>query len=233
MAEPNESHARTPSAWRRVGGAALGVLEWIIAGACLIGGLCVVGSGAGWRVDLVANLAGHWGWALPPAVLWLAARRRWWKGVVAGVGLALVLSVWLSPRAERADPGGVPAERRVRVLHVNAGGMTPDATGLVAMIRSSGADIVAVTDCPTSLAREIWERRWVADLYPWCLRRPINANNPWQFVLSRWPLDDATAWGTDPAEARPLTATVHRPGGALVFLLLHPLSPRTGARWET
>src|SRR5262245_14714797 len=120
-----------------------------------------------------------------PAVFtaaWLVRRRRLWVGFGAAVALGGYLygRMWW-PKFPPASVGGVT----VTVMTFNMLGYNQHPEGVVATIRSSGADVVALQELNPPTAAHI--QRDLTDIYPYQALDP-RAGDSGMGVVSRYPL---------------------------------------------
>ncbi len=182
-------------------------------------------AGLGWLPDLLANLTAQLAILSGGCALWWLAHRRWSAG--AGAVLAAIAQVaWIAtPRAPRvgADPRDL-----VRFLIHNAGpGNLRGAEG-VGAAALSGADVVVLVEMSPEARRALDDPGLGADFPGREIRYPVEGQNGWTAVLSRWPV----RLESGPAPDFPIALVVERPAGAFGLIALHAPSPRTAARWR-
>jgi endonuclease/exonuclease/phosphatase (EEP) superfamily protein YafD len=185
-------------------------------------------AGAGWVIDLMANLVAQAGVAalglgLTACIVRRFRRQAWvWLAIAA----ACVVSVGLAPRAPHRS-GLAPPAQRVRIGVYNAHPAYTDPAGAIAAVAALDADVVLFTEAPTRLARQITAGA-LEPRFGWSLvRRPQRGERPWQAAVSRWPL----VLLESPPETDALSFRVERPGSPFVVVGLHPPSPRSARDW--
>jgi len=177
-----------------------------------------LGADRWWPATLVL-FGPRWVFTLPlllfvPLALGFERRQLTWLAAAAAVLFGPFMGLRLPLFRDAAD--GPP----IRVLTCNVGGPGMDRETLARLIRESGADIVALQECPRETALKVlpgWtlvteERLVVAARAPVTRARGRRIMHP----PSQWP------------RASALQCVVHLPEGDLSFSSIHLPSPRQG-----
>lgn len=230
-AEVDQSPVRASLRRRRSRG--LGLVLWTGLVVAVVGVAAWPFAAVGWVVDLVAQLTAHAVMVAGVLTVLAAGLRRWRLVLVAagavavgGVGLMQGRAWTLAP----ATPGVAP----VRVLVYNAlSANTSEPARVRGCILGSDADIVALLEPPDWLIEELKAGGAWREAYPWYWVAP-KAEAGFKVLMSRWP-QRSTDTGVDEPQRTALPgfreAIIDRPGGAFVFALIQPKSPRSAARW--
>jgi vancomycin resistance protein VanJ len=177
-----------------------------------------------WPVALMNTFA-HWillpAVALLPVMLWL---RRWPMVVVMSVGAIVFL--WLFGGLFLPQPSAATSGQDLTVMTYNVAHTFVDSDDLVAALRSSGADIIALEELTAEQARVI--ERDVIDLYPY--QALYGYGIPGKGLLSRYPILEEELFYMQAQRLPHLRATitvddVHPP---ITVIIAHPPPPGIG-----
>jgi vancomycin resistance protein VanJ len=124
---------------------------------------------------------------LPLSILY----RRWWITLNLAIACVVFLSsygVFFTPRSMAA----VPSAATLKILTYNLHAEAKDLDGMIAVIRASGADIVALQEVSAAATSRF--SKDLAQLYPYQALHPQRYANAGQGVLSRYPLVADQYW---------------------------------------
>ncbi|MCC7389887.1 MAG: endonuclease/exonuclease/phosphatase family protein [Phycisphaerales bacterium] len=189
-------------------------------------------AGAGWVVDLAANLTAQWLTLAILLALVACPLRRWRAAAVCALcALAAWAGLLATPRADRAS--GANPDAVVRVLVMNAAPSNRRTDDLVDAIRDADPDVLIVLETPETLLPFLKDGGGLRDRLPhgWV---PDHAGESFRAVLTRWPQRGGDDWEAGPwatADHGLRVMRVERPGGAFTLVVAHPASPRTARRW--
>lgn len=196
-----------------------------------------------WSIDLVANLGAQFLLlSLIVLLIVLALRRRGPVLVVLGSCLLHLPPLLLDRAAYLPKALSAPGESRppsvVRCLHYNDSNRSEPDT-IRALMDRSNADVMHILSPPVRLQTPVIEHDALRTVFPGRLLRPWRPRPAGPeteitpaFVVSRWPITQIPADPKEPMSDRLLVGIVERPGGRFGVLAMHPISPRTSARWE-
>lgn len=185
--------------------------------------------GAGWVVDLCANLSAQ---GLAVGVLmaaWFGIRRRWWSAMACG--LVVVAFGWalLQPRALHRSVG---APGGLRLVVVNGLASNPEIERSRDWLEGSRADVVVLLEPPWELRGEIRREGALSEYYPWRVAKGAEANGSHEVVLSRLPMREVEVTGRAAICEAYTAVVVTTPAGDVGLVSMQPESPRTLARWR-
>jgi vancomycin resistance protein VanJ len=180
-----------------------------------------------WWLFLLSSLSVYLFIPLPLVLLtaWRTRRRELWLGFFMGVGLWLYLYgalFWPETQAVQAN------DQILRVATYNALGTNPDTAGMLAVIRETNADVIAIQELNPELARALVNE--TSELYPYQTLQP-EVGVTGMGIISRYPLQslpfqsEAAYWIGQPQLAR-----LDFNGQAVVLFNFHAVPPQAGAR---
>ncbi len=179
-----------------------------------------------WQVLLVENLLS---WMLLPSVpllIVVALLRRWRRaalvGPVAASFLALYGAFFLPNLNAATACSAGPECRRLTVMSYNLlGDERPDVDAQVALIRESGAEIVALQEVSERAAAAI--ERDLADLYPYRILEPRGI--PGTGLLSKYPILESEVFQLTPGYLYQGRAVIDWQGQPVTVFSAHPPAP--------
>ena len=192
----------------------------------------------GWKV-LHALAGDRWWWLfllnsfapllflpLPalPVIALVTRRRTLWLGSAAVLGLWLVLygDLFL-PHTGPAPPGGPT----LTVMTWNVLGFNEATDGVVAAVRRSGADVVALQELNPAVARALHQE--LADQYPYQALDP-QPGVTGMGVLSRYPLRSLAVAFPDGWVGRPQVLALDLAGQPVTLVNFHAVPPLARGR---
>jgi len=233
--EPEQRTARPGERRRAIARRALLLLGWIIALTLALASGAWLFSGAGWRIDLIANLTAQ---VMLVAIVIAAgfALLRWWRHEIPiAVALSLCAFGLASDRAERADAGRAGGGDPVRVLAYNVYASDRIGAAAARIVEATDADVLVVIEPTSDVVRLLRDSESFRERYPHrSPGRPITARPT---VISRWPIESlrlrygAVQTGSPSPGMSPTGVIVRRPGGAFIVIATHPPSPRSEEAW--
>ena len=186
----------------------------------ILGGLLPLGARLWWVLDLFTHFRLQF-LALALLVLGFGIARRRYR-LSALLGAVICLNAWpllpYLPRSASGD-GATNDGAPLVVLSINVEARNPDYDSVIARIRESNAELVALIELSPGLSDRLSE---VADLYPYRFTQPAN-NNFGIAVLSRYPLEAPELFPLGPSQA--IETAVGTPGGKLTLMAVHPFPP--------
>jgi endonuclease/exonuclease/phosphatase (EEP) superfamily protein YafD len=196
----------------------------------------IIGGWVYW-FDVLASQQMLIGWiVLGTGALMLIARRR-----IPGVICILLAMVSLYPvfTGRHLTLAGVDLEHKpdgvIRVVTWNTHPQNDAWRADLEIILQLNADVIVLLEVPPELSRSIRNRN-LLDSTPysnWKHRAWVDQEVSPSFLLSRWKVEQIDVSSRPAYAQHHLFVSVDRPDGAFVAGLIHPLSPRTKARWLT
>lgn len=190
------------------------------------------------------------------SLVFYALRRRWLYVALMLVVLAGHTFVLAPDRAAHAPGSGAfsstaptslaplaPTQgQTLRVLSFNVGPLNPRGLDALDAAMAAEPDVAALIELPTVIVRAVYdtgtpEADALRARYPHrIIRAPVDTQNNWTVLLSRWPLEPLGAPDPKPKDPDyfPIAAKVRRPGdrgGPFIMIAVHASSPRSFGRW--
>lgn len=215
-----------PSARRRPGGRAVGLVLWVVGGLVLA--MTLVRAVPYDGVTPLAQVVGVTPWVVPLALLVAAtalALRRRLLAILCAVALA-AQAAWVAPFfvPGQGIARGIEADARgtLRVLTVNAYFGQADAAAVVQMVHEQDADVLAVVELTADFHDRL-EAAGIAAVLPHHLDAKVGTGSPGSGLWSRTALTDpdTTEWSTFAMPA----ATVDVDGTPVRVTAVHPVPP--------
>jgi vancomycin resistance protein VanJ len=180
-----------------------------------------------WWLFLLSSLSVYLFIPLPLVLLtaWRTGRRELWLGFFLGVTLWLYLFgalFWPGTQAAQAN------DQILRVATYNALGTNPDTAGMLAVIRETNADVVAIQELSPELARALVNE--MAERYPYRALQP-SLGVTGMGIVSRYPLEElphrseAAYW-----IGQPQLAQLDFNGQTVTLFNFHAVPPQAGIR---
>ncbi len=193
-------------------------------------------SGSIYALDLVLAHQLLLAWGVFACLLIGAAIRRWrWTALMM---LMLVLALWPVVRGRTVSMPRIDFANKdtgvIRVITCNINprneGWEEDLDALMGL----DADAIVLIEVPVQLSLGTRRRGWLdGTTYPqWLHRSWVDEQTSPGFILSRWPMEQFDSGPDAHSIQHVLHARVRTPAGDVVVGLLHPLSPRSNARWR-
>lgn len=185
-----------------------------------------------WPLDLMASAAAQAALLAGGIAAAALLLRRWIAGGLAGVAcLVLVGSVTLG-RVWEVPPHAVGDGQPIRVLILNARADNHDGGGVVEVVRSADADVIACIEPPGALLDHLRAERDAGRLHA---HIPPRAAGGFAVIATRWPHrgiehPDERTTPRGPGGSRMLVLETPK-GGPVAVALMHPGSPRSPSRW--
>lgn len=178
---------------------------------------------AGDRLGLVALLGTFLHWDLLPAfvLLPLAVRlRRWPAAVMLGICVAVFLVLFGGLFLPKSSASATSSDLTVMTFNVENSHVSPD--DLVAALRSSGADIIALLELDDRQAVAI--ERDLRDLYPY--QELYGLGIPGKGLLSQYPILEEELFYLQAQRLPHLRANLEIDSlGSLTVIIAHPRPP--------
>jgi vancomycin resistance protein VanJ len=205
---------------RRLMVVALMGLTWSYLVAVVVAWLLLRFAGDRWWFATVMLFGPRWFYAVPwlvlaPLVLWLRPRLFAPLAIAAVVLIGPIMGLCL-PWARLMNNSG----HSVRVLTCNVDGSAVDVNRLAALVNSSQPDLVALQECPVTLA-PFWPKGWHQ-----CRMGEFLIASP--YPLRNADLDNNGRQSRFTASFNGLRCAVTLPWGNVSFCCVHLHTPRSG-----
>lgn len=174
-----------------------------------------------WIADLIANLRMQLVIVLM-ITLAVCVVRRQWKVAVLLLSVAAIHVTWLSS-AFLARPSTATTGVHLRVMTVNVHTRNSRRKRIADELRNTGADVVAVLELNTALARHLADA--LATEYPWRITEPMSDSNFGIGLYSRYPLIQPRVFRIHDERIPSLSAAVAVGDRLIQVIATHPLPP--------